>query len=164
MQLTTALGKQYIWIDYLCIAQDDPAQKLAQIQQMSDIYRAAYATIVALCGSHMDSWLARVPGSRRASQPQLDCEVDGHRLLGSMPDLASQVKSSAWNTRAWSLQESFLSPRAIQVADHQTYFECNVLQASEAFDSDFLGSILPSPPLSSSKKAGARDKENCAVQ
>ena len=134
MRLTKALDKQYLWVDYLCITQDDPAQRRAQIQQMSDIYRAAYATIVALCGSHMDSGLARVPGSRRALQPQLDCEVDGHRLLVSMPDLASQVESSAWNTRAWTLQEGFLSPRTIYVADHQTYFECNVLQASEAFD------------------------------
>ena len=145
MQLTKSLGKQYLWVDYLCITQDDPAAKQAQIQQMFNIYRAAYANIVALCGSHMDSGLTRAPGSRRIAQPQLECKWSGHRLLGTMPNLSQEIEHSVWNTRAWTLQEGFLSSRNIYITDHQAHFECNAFQACESFG---FRSPWPHAPLS----------------
>ena len=150
MQLTKALGKQYLWVDYLCITQDDPVQKQAQIQQMFNIYRAAYANIVALCGSHMDSGLTRAPGSRRIAQPQLECKWSGHRLLSTMPNLSQEVEHSVWNTRAWTLQEGLLSSRNIYITDHQAHFQCNALQACESFG---FRNPWPHAPVSSDEQS-----------
>ncbi|KAJ1330933.1 HET domain-containing protein [Microdochium nivale] len=45
--VTKLFGQRYIWIDALCIVQDDPADKAREIPKMRDIYRGALLTIVA---------------------------------------------------------------------------------------------------------------------
>lgn len=46
MEFTTAIEKRYLWVDRLCIIQDDP-QKEAEFMRMDQIYSGAYMTIVA---------------------------------------------------------------------------------------------------------------------
>lgn len=46
MKVCTALGIRYIWVDSLCIIQDDEASKHTQIQNMDVIYAKAYITLV----------------------------------------------------------------------------------------------------------------------
>jgi hypothetical protein len=41
------LGIPYLWVDSMCIVQDDKEGKHAQIQAMAGIYANAYVTIVA---------------------------------------------------------------------------------------------------------------------
>ncbi|KAH7034657.1 heterokaryon incompatibility protein-domain-containing protein [Microdochium trichocladiopsis] len=45
--VTRLLGHRYIWIDALCIVQDDPADKAREIPKMRDVYRGALLTITA---------------------------------------------------------------------------------------------------------------------
>jgi Heterokaryon incompatibility protein (HET) len=41
------IGMRYIWIDALCIVQDDPKDKAREIGQMGRIYKDATLTIMA---------------------------------------------------------------------------------------------------------------------
>lgn len=41
-----ALGIQWLWVDVLCIVQDDPQDKLEQVKTMGEVYRSAILTIV----------------------------------------------------------------------------------------------------------------------
>ncbi|KAH8687338.1 heterokaryon incompatibility [Tricladium varicosporioides] len=50
MSLTEQLGIRYIWIDALCIVQDDEVSKHDQIQAMVGIYTNAYVTLIAANG------------------------------------------------------------------------------------------------------------------
>jgi hypothetical protein len=47
MKVCKAMGIRYLWIDSLCIVQDDEASKHSQIQSMDMIYAKAYITLVA---------------------------------------------------------------------------------------------------------------------
>ncbi|KXJ96156.1 heterokaryon incompatibility protein-domain-containing protein [Microdochium bolleyi] len=45
--ITKLMDQRYIWIDALCIVQDDPADKAREIPKMRNIYKGALLTIVA---------------------------------------------------------------------------------------------------------------------
>ena len=51
--------KIYLWVDQLCIVQDDPKDKATQIHQMNQIYSKAIVTLIATEGSHADVPLSR---------------------------------------------------------------------------------------------------------
>lgn len=133
MTVTKDLGKRYIWVDSLCVDQDNETEKLAQIAMMSEIYRGAWATIIAISGKSAGDGLSRV-GSKARMYPQLSCTVGGQRLVGTMMNLSCAIRVGAWGSRAWTLQEALLSPRSIYMGDQQVYFECNAMQCCESLD------------------------------
>lgn len=55
MQLVALLGERYLWIDRLCIVQDDETHLHHQISIMASIFHQAYVTIVAAAGWDCDS-------------------------------------------------------------------------------------------------------------
>lgn len=57
MQLCLDLGERYLWVNSLCITQDDPITQKQQIDIMDSIYASATLTIVAAAGDHADSGL-----------------------------------------------------------------------------------------------------------
>ena len=119
----------------MCIDQENNTQKLQQIRRMGDIYRGAYASIIALSGSSMDSGLSRFRTSTEGNaQPQVSCHVKDKKLIGLMPTLSQQTHNTSWGSRAWTLQEALLSCRCIYFSKHQVYFECNAMQCSESLD------------------------------
>lgn len=134
MTLCRRLQKRYLWVDSVCIDQENDDEKMRNILRMSSIYKGAYASIVALSGSSMDAGLARIGESMRPAQPQLLCSVNGERIVGLMPTLSQQIHNGVWGSRAWTLQEALLSPRCIYISDHQVYFECNAMQCSESLN------------------------------
>ena len=66
-----ALHDRYLWVDSLCILQNDDNMKHRQILQMGAIYRGAVASLVGVVGANAHSRLAgvrpctRVPEDRR---------------------------------------------------------------------------------------------------
>jgi Heterokaryon incompatibility protein (HET) len=68
MALIQKLGKRYLWVDALCITQDDAESKNQDIRHMDRIYGQAYSTIVALTGVDANSGLSGIRPSSRRSQ------------------------------------------------------------------------------------------------
>jgi hypothetical protein len=54
MDATEAMDVPFLWVDALCIVQDDDMVKHDQIRQMHAIYGQAVLTLVAMHGSHAD--------------------------------------------------------------------------------------------------------------
>ena len=81
MLVVKNLNERYLWVDFLCIVQDDAETKHQGIQQMDLIYSHAIATIIALEGSNADAGLSGVrPGTRppqRIECPQLHERIAG---------------------------------------------------------------------------------------
>jgi hypothetical protein len=60
MTVTTEMGLDYLWVDTLCIFQDDLKGVLNQIRKMAEIYMNATLCIVAATDDPVDSGLRGV--------------------------------------------------------------------------------------------------------
>jgi hypothetical protein len=52
MRLVESLGERYLWVDLLCIIQDDEVFKHEEVNDMDSIYANACGTIVAAQGKN----------------------------------------------------------------------------------------------------------------
>lgn len=129
MEVTRRLGKRYLWVDGLCIDQNNEEHKRDQIAIMDRIYREAWATIINLSGTSAESSIPRVSGDFYVRQTSYT--ADGDRFISTPPALAAYIRQSPWSSRAWVLQEALLSRRRIFFTYSQVYFQCNSRQDSE---------------------------------
>ena len=60
MHLLSHIGERYLWVDSLCIVQDDEDLKHDQISRMNIIFASAFAVIVAAHGDNADAGLPDV--------------------------------------------------------------------------------------------------------
>ncbi|KAG1749223.1 heterokaryon incompatibility protein-domain-containing protein [Suillus lakei] len=117
------LGERYIWIDALCIVQDDSQDKFTQIQTMDLVYGLSYLTIITASGTTARDPLPGCRPRTRTLQQHIEV-VQGLHLYVGPTRLREAVALSAWNTRCWTYQESALSHRRIYFTGQQVYFEC----------------------------------------
>ncbi|KAH6954352.1 heterokaryon incompatibility protein-domain-containing protein [Fusarium avenaceum] len=144
MAVVKATGERYLWVDALCIVQDDPEDLSHQTGRMDLIYSKALFTIVAACGSDSGSGLAGLPSSPRdIFQRQVKVSPNG---LHIMPCLnlsdGDTLKSSKWNTRGWTFQERLLSRRALIFTNSQIYWCCEGRTLDEESLLDAPGSTI----------------------
>lgn len=132
--LCRQLGQQYLWLDRLCIIQDDAHSKHEQISCMDRIYSAASFCIAAALNDRSGSGLPGCPGRPRQESiwaPPRRLKVDGRGILDS--GVERLVNSSQWNRRGWTFQERVLSKRCLFITESQVVFECREGEACEEF-------------------------------
>lgn len=128
MSLCKYLGRQYLWVEALCIYQDDPNEKAFQLANMHRIYEQADLTVV--CARGVDS-RAGLPGiTPRDTQQHIEA-IQGLRMSNLLCDFDEAITSSLWNTCAWALQAKLFSRRLLYFTDQQVYFECGQVQWQE---------------------------------
>jgi len=126
IQVTKDIGIRYLWIDALCIIQDDAKDKEWCISRMSYIYGNATITIVASTNSHPAEGLSGV-GKIPRSGTQVVKRLQGVALSVAFHDVRlpyGDIEDSVWNSRAWTFQERQLSQRAVYFTSSQMYFTC----------------------------------------
>ena len=137
------LGIQYLWIDSLCIIQDDPRDWEREAARMASVYEGAVVTIVASWGNNGDSGCFHPPKPSMAieARGQNSLNGDDHisttRLyLRPKPDPARYLGNSHLSTRAWAFQEVILSRRVVVFTDEQLYWQCtSVLESEDGLES-----------------------------
>ena len=123
ISLVKSMQERYLWVDSLCIIQDDPEDVRVQLEVMDKVYRNAVLTIVACHGSDAESGLPGIQPASRSTK-QIITEVEGRTLLSYTPDRWRAKRECKWETRGWTYQEKRLSSRLLYVTIHQVYFEC----------------------------------------
>lgn len=132
--LCQALNEPYLWVDRLCIIQDDEASKQGQIGAMDVIYNSATFTIMAALNSRRsDTGLPGCPGRPRlpaAMQPQRDISYTCHY---SIEPTMRYVDETEWDHRGWTFQERLLSRRRLFITEFEAIYQCSAGTAHEEF-------------------------------
>jgi hypothetical protein len=138
IQLTYDLAIPYIWIDALCIVQDDPQEWQSEAGRMESVYMGSQLTISAVQSSN---------GSQGCFRSDINGYLKGEVLLqtvsedGDEPDLLVRIyrvdirnratTNSALSTRGWTLQEQLLSKRVISCMRTELHWFCRHHHAVE---------------------------------
>lgn len=101
MTLVGLIGERYLWVDSLCLVQDDPDDKTDGIQKMDLIYQGSILTIIAASGLNSQAGLPGLhPGSRGLNQKV--AEVKPGVKLASVPAMFTELGPAKYMTRGWT--------------------------------------------------------------
>lgn len=137
-QMAKYLGCSYLWIDSLCIIQDDWDDWLREAALMGNVYKNSICNIAATDGkdSSQSCLYMRNP---RAIQPEPCNGISGQREY--LVNNSDVFKHHVLYTRGWVLQEVLLAPRVLHCCCEQLYWHCDELRASEIFPNGMPASI-----------------------
>jgi hypothetical protein len=142
--LTRTVGLRYLWVDALCIVQDDMADWSRESGRMDSIYHHAFVTFYALNSvSCHETLLKRAPSVRVPFQSTIQPMANGYFLLRLRPKFQDwsfrdpwsiDITTSKWGRRGWTYQEELLSTRLPSFGHLQMHFQCGVLLWSEGYN------------------------------
>ncbi|GJD03653.1 heterokaryon incompatibility protein [Colletotrichum higginsianum] len=123
IEITRKLGIRYLWIDSLCIIQDDKGDWEKEAAQMVNVYRNSYATI-AVSWSHNSQggcYSRTIPSSFFTI-----ANADGDDFTIGLGIGAKRDNMSEYDRvqAAWCLQERLLSRRIIHCNYGEMAFDC----------------------------------------
>lgn len=113
---TRQIGLGYLWVDALCIIQDDPSDKRRQIPRIRETFHFAAVTIVAGRSETVyDDILGKPRSSGRRSGPLLyySPDISAVGTFHLVQTRIHQYSDDPVNKRAWTLEETLLSPRLL---------------------------------------------------
>lgn len=147
IEIARRIGVDYIWIDSLCIVQDDEDDWRRETALMEHVYGGSYLNIAASSATsvHGGCWVTK-KGMQSTFRTKV--RVGDRELVREIRD-DHCYKDAVWNshlaTRAWALQEKLLPPRTMHLGDRGAFWECRHKIANEFLPDGFtkrLGSGL----------------------
>lgn len=152
--ISIKLGVQYIWIDSLCIIQDNYSDWEIEAEKMADIYRQSYINLAASAAHDAHGGMVELSSlyiskviptaviryrstdtTVRNTADEAD-EADEELMIrpSSQKEEYRELlssKSSPYFTRGWVLQEVALAPRTVYFTTDQIMWQCRELFESE---------------------------------
>lgn len=139
MQIALALGFRYIWIDSLCIIQDDAEDWEDQSAVMSEIYQNAVLTVAATSSEGDHEGCCEKNAQRITPlEIMLPEDIGACRIAVRKPLHHFDVQNAEGLlthfpllTRGWAFQERLLSPRVLHICESELVWECREASACE---------------------------------
>ena len=137
IEFTRRLKIKYLWIDSLCIVQDDILDWEAESAAMASIYGHSFLTIAATAAQNSNEGLfaeqnPRMPRSYALKSGYLctpKCQVFAHRHceIDFLKDMDGMNSAELYplHQRGWTLQEHLLSPRMLHFGPDEIIWECS---------------------------------------
>ena len=144
INVTRALGIEYIWIDSICIVQDDLKDWESQAAKMHKIYENSHVTIGATSASGPNGGLFLRQSSGAFQETGITASgahfsMVGHKIwrhpMHYHAEDLPQGRSWPLLGRAWVFQERLLSPRFLHFTKNELIWECNKESLCECGDS-----------------------------
>ncbi|OAG11062.1 HET-domain-containing protein, partial [Paraphaeosphaeria sporulosa] len=146
--ITESLGETYLWIDSLCIVQDDAASLHNNLNNMHDIYARSALCLVAFAGvdaNHGLNGLEGISGPRVVDQLTLPI-ADGENISwynaprarwDSFGELPKDI-GRTYNERGWTFQEFIFAKRRLIFTDGPVRWIC----ACTIWGEDKIGDLV----------------------
>ncbi|KAL5382889.1 hypothetical protein PMIN02_009787 [Paraphaeosphaeria minitans] len=144
---TKSLGVRFLWIDSLCVVQDDPSDKIRASLELKDVYGNASLTIAStsaaeptkgLFAPQMQTFKVQANDSKGSLSKVYVREQPSHYSFKKASDVGSPMNN--WELlsdaskeanartplllRAWAYAERLLSPRVLHFTDSEMLLEC----------------------------------------
>lgn len=124
--ITRKLNIRYVWIDALCIIQDDAADWAHEADLMDEVY--AWST-VTITGLDSPASTAGILSTQRLAS--VDIPHKPLAIQASTDSIPVALGNCVLSKRAWCLQERFLAPRLLHFGAAQIFWECRESIAAE---------------------------------
>ncbi|KAJ2988910.1 hypothetical protein NUW58_g3730 [Xylaria curta] len=109
--VTRALKVNYLWVDAICIVQDDLEDKAVEISRMTDIYNFSYVTISASTASTCSDGFLQ---TRKLEKTPIRLRAEFSRnKKGSVLLVTDPASDEPIHKRGWTMQEHLLAPRLL---------------------------------------------------
>jgi Heterokaryon incompatibility protein (HET) len=124
------LGFRFLWIDALCIVQQDRRELEEEVSRMGDIYERSECTIAATAALTVHDGFLRALDAYTSTQP---CPTNDESSLqsGQSTTLFERtITNSSLNKRGWVMQERALSRRTLYCTSVGVFWECGTIKAN----------------------------------
>lgn len=143
VELTFALGFNYLWIDSLCIVQDSHGDWAHESSMMGSVYAQGCLNIAATYSQDCDGGLFNQSKMLSASPCIIQMIDDDGASAGATFYQDSvwhrEVETAPLGKRGWVVQERVLAPRIIHFSQSQSLWECCQKRAAELLPADAVG-------------------------
>ncbi|KAM5353580.1 hypothetical protein ACJ41O_000230 [Fusarium nematophilum] len=134
IELTKALGETWLWVDSLCIIQDDQVSLGHELKHMHRIYATSFLTIIAADGQDAEHGLLGLEGiSSPRTTNQLVLPLAGDERIAFMRSDYSRREPSIfdYDERMWTFQEKVFAKRRLTFGSGYVTWRCNCAGWSE---------------------------------
>ena len=143
IRVTHGLGLKLLWVDSLCIIQDDQRDWENEAAKMSDVFAGGDLTIAAVAGINSCDGLK----FDAVAPPIFDPPKDGYS--GAMVRWPTarfgELEHSHLYSRGWVFQEILLSRRRLHFAEDHVFWHCRCfVQSEDGSDVNDGEEMLPS--------------------
>ncbi|CZR44065.1 uncharacterized protein FPRO_13859 [Fusarium proliferatum ET1] len=130
---TRNLGYRYLWIDSLCIVQNDQEDWAREAALMHRVYTEADCNLAAAASRDSSGGLFFRRHGLHGQCVVKSVRGDVIDIFADQDLFLKEVNRSPLQTRAWVYQEWLMSKRTIHFAKSQVFWECDHLCACEVF-------------------------------
>ncbi|KAJ0163679.1 hypothetical protein CTA2_2591 [Colletotrichum tanaceti] len=135
--LTRDLGFEYIWIDSLCIVQDDEKDWFDESKKMASVYRRASLVVAAVSAENSTQGLSKPerPDSLTFRVPyHITQEASSHagyyKIAASIRQETTSIRGPL-RDRAWAFQEWYLGRRKVFFTSEGVNWQCGGIECNE---------------------------------
>lgn len=143
MHLVLQLKGRYLWVDKLCIPQDDIEVKKRELESMAMIYACAHVTIIAAQGSDANDGLRGIQGgAARDDEPPspfgsvenmmagsiFEFDINDRDITSDAEEMEEQSRlllGTTWSSRGWTFQEHLFSLRKLIFQNDTVNWDCH---------------------------------------
>ena len=132
LNISKRLEVRYVWIDALCIVQDDQKDWNKEASSMASIYEHSAFTICVMNGMSSDSGFLSerpqyhsIPSMQGFFMRPASGLMDAHKFGSRRLYVSGDEPEAILLSRAWTFQEQLLSPRLLNFFDSEVIWSCN---------------------------------------